>query len=49
MYDNRLFFLPFLFPPIKKEEEKENELVIPVLKKLFLVIHSIFIYWTVFV
>ena len=35
MYDNWLFFSPFLSPPKKKrEEEKENELAKPVLNKL---------------
>jgi hypothetical protein len=36
MYDNWLFFPPFLFSPKKKrEEEKENELANPVLNKFF--------------
>ena len=36
MYDNWLFFPPFLFSPIKyREEEKVNELAKPVLYKFF--------------
>jgi hypothetical protein len=35
MDDNLLFFLPFIFPKKKSEEEKENELAKLVLNKFF--------------
>ena len=35
MYDNWLFITLFLFPPKKKEEEKENKVAKPVLYAYF--------------
>ena len=35
MYDNWLFLTLFLFPPKKREEEKENEVAKPVLNNFF--------------
>ena len=44
MYDNWLFFPPFLFPPKKDERRKEELISKTGFKQVFLVIHSIFFF-----